>query len=52
VPGGEHWRCLIDTNIPERSDEPLFAFGDTYQVTGRSLLMFVLQDGSRAAPAE
>ena len=26
--------------------------GDTYQVTGRSLLMFVLQDGSRAAPAE
>ena len=52
VPGGEHWRCLIDTNIPERSDEPLFAFGDTYQVTGRSLLMFVLQDGSRSAPAE
>jgi len=46
VPGGRHWRCLVDTNIPERRDEPVFAAGDTYQVTGRSLLMFVLQNGS------
>ena len=48
VPGGSHWRCLIDTNIPERPDEPRFSSGDVYQVTGRSLLMFVLENGSRA----
>ncbi len=46
VPGGHHWRCLVDTNIPERPDEPVFAAGDTYQITGRSLLMFVLENGS------
>ena len=43
VPGGNQWRCLIDTNIPERPDEPLFAPSDAYQVTGRSLLLFVLE---------
>ncbi|MGZ8154533.1 MAG: glycogen debranching protein GlgX [Burkholderiales bacterium] len=43
VPGGRHWRCLVDTNIPERGDEPVFAAGDEYQITGRSLLLFVLQ---------
>ena len=46
VPGGHHWRCLVDTNIPDRPDEPVFAAGDMYQVTGRSLLMFVLENGS------
>jgi glycogen operon protein len=43
VPRGNQWKCLIDTNVPERTDEPLFAPGDAYQVTGRSLLLFVLQ---------
>jgi glycogen operon protein len=43
VTGGNQWRCLVDTNIPERGDEPRFAPGDRYQVTGRSLLLFVLQ---------
>jgi len=46
VPGGTRWRCLIDTNIPERPDEPLFKAGDEYQITGRSFLLFVLQNGS------
>jgi glycogen operon protein len=45
VPGGTHWRCLVDTNIPERADEPVFASGEQYEVTGRSLLLFVLQSG-------
>jgi len=44
VPGGNQWKSLIDTNLPERPDEPLFAPGDQYQVTGRSVLLFVLQD--------
>ncbi|HYH43148.1 MAG TPA: glycogen debranching protein GlgX, partial [Burkholderiales bacterium] len=44
VPGGDQWKCLIDTNIPERPDEPLFAPGEQYQITGRSLLLFVLQN--------
>ncbi|HEX2828556.1 MAG TPA: glycogen debranching protein GlgX [Burkholderiales bacterium] len=43
VPGGKHWRCLVDTNIPERPDEPVFEAGQEYGVEGRSLLLFVLQ---------
>jgi isoamylase len=43
VAGGSRWRCLVDTNVPERSDEPVYAHGDRYEVTGRSLLLFVLQ---------
>jgi isoamylase len=43
VSGGAHWRCLIDTNVPKRGDEPVFSHGDQYEVTGRSLLLFVLQ---------
>jgi len=34
---------LIDTNMPVRDELPDFGSGDTYQVTGRSLLMFALQ---------
>ncbi|HYC45301.1 MAG TPA: glycogen debranching protein GlgX [Burkholderiales bacterium] len=43
VPGGKRWKCLIDTNIPDRPDEPLFTAGEQYGVTGRSLLLFVLE---------
>jgi glycogen operon protein len=46
VPGGDQWKCLIDTNIPER-DEPVFSSGDQYEVTGRSLLLFVLENGAQ-----
>ncbi|GAB2892458.1 glycogen debranching protein GlgX [Paraburkholderia jirisanensis] len=42
VPGSDQWSCLIDTNAPERDELPEFGSGDTYQVTGRSLLLFAL----------
>ncbi|HSQ05272.1 MAG TPA: glycogen debranching enzyme GlgX, partial [Burkholderiales bacterium] len=42
VNGGKQWTCLIDTNQPGHIDDPQFAVGDKYQVTGRSLLLFVL----------
>lgn len=34
------WTCLVDTNMPFRSDLPKFKSGETYCVTGRSLLLF------------
>jgi isoamylase len=47
VAGGRDWRRLIDSNRPEEDDDPerptLFKFGQRYQVTGRSLLLFVLR---------
>ena len=42
VPGNDQWSCLIDTNVPVRDELPEFEAGDTYQVTGRSLLLFAL----------
>ncbi|AHJ66690.1 Isoamylase [Granulibacter bethesdensis CGDNIH4] len=39
-PGGEEWRLLIDTNIPDDDGGALFRVGDQYQVTGRSVLVF------------
>lgn len=39
---GRYWVCLIDTNQPDRIDRPTFDFGHTYEVTGRSLLLFAL----------
>ncbi len=39
--GGESWQRLIDTNAPE-SEEESFDIGATYQVTGRSVLLFRL----------
>jgi isoamylase len=42
APEGQHWVCLIDTNLPGRTGVPTFAFGHAYGVTGRSLLVFVL----------
>jgi glycogen operon protein len=44
--GGEEWALLIDTNIPEATEEPGFKTGDIYDVTARSLLLYVM----RAAP--
>ena len=41
-PGGEGWKILIDTNIPDPPKARLFEIGDDYQVTGRSFLLFVL----------
>jgi isoamylase len=44
VTRGRDWVRLIDTNLPEDDDDPeepaRFAFGHSYEVTGRSLLLF------------
>ncbi len=42
APEGEGWQLLIDTNAPEREPADL-PFGHAYQVTGRSLLLFLLK---------
>ncbi|WP_092496790.1 glycogen debranching protein GlgX [Faunimonas pinastri] len=47
VPEGENWRCLIDTNVPDRIEDEPHAFGETYEVTGRSLLLFVLSRSTK-----
>ena len=40
--GGKTWSLLVDTNLAEPPAREDFAFGDIYLVTGRSLLLFVL----------
>ncbi|MGD0075846.1 MAG: glycogen debranching protein GlgX [Candidatus Binataceae bacterium] len=50
VPGGSRWRCFIDTNDPERDELSLFRTGDKYEVTGRSLLVFALDDKGETIP--
>jgi glycogen operon protein len=39
---GVRWVRMIDTNIPDRTDAESFPFGHLYEVTGHSLLLFVL----------
>ncbi len=43
----DHWTCLLDTNVPIRSELPAFESRDMYQVTGRSLVVFALEATSR-----
>lgn len=49
--GGRDWLRLVDTNLPDEDDEyessAIFKFADKYQVTGRSLLLFVLRQPRR-----
>ncbi len=42
-PGGSGWTLLADTNAPDLEDGARFAFGDSYEVTARSLLLLLLQ---------
>jgi glycogen operon protein len=42
VPEGKCWFRLIDSNVTGGAETPAFEFGHRYQVTGRSLLVFVL----------
>jgi glycogen operon protein len=44
-PDGRGWVRLLDTNLAEQEDEdePEFRIGDSYTVTGRSLLLFTLK---------
>ncbi|MEX6508611.1 glycogen debranching protein GlgX [Jiella sp. M17.18] len=50
APGGRRWRCVIDTNLPDREELAPFEFGKTYMATGRSFLVFMLEpvDGDGA----
>jgi glycogen operon protein len=41
--GGQEWVCLVDTNQPGLPGMPRFQFGHIYEVTGRSLLLFMLR---------
>jgi isoamylase len=43
APRGEEWVCLIDTNQAELDSMPRFRFGHVYEVTARSLLLFMLR---------
>ena len=51
VVGGQTWRCLLDTNVPDRTGTPRFQSGEEYEVTGRSLLLFALQPDSAQSVA-
>ncbi len=42
--GIESWSLLVDTNIPDQTAKETFKPGDVYLVTGRSLLLFVVND--------
>jgi isoamylase len=41
--GGRRWVRLIDTNQDRNDDLEDFDFGRVYEVTGRSLLLFILR---------
>ncbi|UYW30760.1 glycogen debranching protein GlgX [Methylorubrum extorquens] len=43
APGGTSWTRLLDTNLPDSQEVESFAVGESYSVTGRSMLMFVLK---------
>jgi isoamylase len=47
VAGGRDWLRLVDTNRPDEDDDRYgvtpFKFGQQYEVTGRSLLLFLLR---------
>jgi glycogen operon protein len=49
VPEGKRWTRLIDTNLPAGFDTPNFDFGSEYEVTGRSLILLVLNVENRRA---
>ena len=52
--GGQEWVRVIDTTRSALADMPSFAFGHEYDVTGRSLLLFMLkpEEGAAGADAE
>jgi glycogen operon protein len=57
VAGGGDWLRLVDTNRPHEDDDPYeatpFKFGQQYEVTGRSLLLFLLRPArTQRRPAE
>ncbi len=51
VVGGQKWQCLLDTNIPDDVTRESFQTGETYEITGRSLVLFVLEPESKRSVA-
>jgi len=47
VMGGSTWRCLLDTNVPDDTGTETYPSGEQYDVTGRSVALFVLEPESR-----
>jgi glycogen operon protein len=47
VPESRNWHLLVDTNNPDQVSS--YAFGDKYEVTGRSLLAFLLEGAEPTA---
>ena len=43
LPGGEAWSLQVDTNQPELANAPSFRAGERYDVTGRSVLLFMME---------
>jgi isoamylase len=42
APGGRGWKLLVDTNAADAAEKPVFRFGSTYRLAGRSLVLFEL----------
>jgi glycogen operon protein len=51
VVGGTVWRCLLDTNNPDDGSHESFQTGETYEITGRSLVLLVLEPESNRSVA-
>jgi isoamylase len=55
APGGRDWLRLVDTNLPDKDhdveDALPMKFCHPYEVTGRSLLLFLLRPQKARAPA-
>ncbi len=49
VAGGGDWHLLIDTNQPSLDGEPVFPYGQAYDVTARSSLLFELRPRDESA---
>jgi glycogen operon protein len=49
VPESKSWRLLLDTNIPDATAVEVFDFGQAYEVTGRSMLAFLLEGAAPVA---
>ena len=48
APEGNGWRLLIDTDVPDAEGAESFEVGATYEVTGRSLLLFLMERGAES----
>ncbi|MBV9782397.1 MAG: glycogen debranching protein GlgX [Acidisphaera sp.] len=50
VAGAQHWVSLFDTNVPDLGEGETFDIGETYEVTGRSMLLFELEKQAMRRP--